>query len=434
MSVRRPERAAPWLVACAAMMLGSAFATSPTAPVAVTVGEAHVMNFERRLERVAIADPNVADYVLVGPSELYVVGKQAGATNLVLWQGQQAPRTIPIRVDLNVEPLRQSLAQLLPQEQDLRIGSTGHTVVVSGSVADIVVADTVDRLAKAFAGGSGKDGAAAGERFINLLKVRSPQQVMLQVRIAEVSKSLIDRLGVEWVQREGSTTGSLLSGFVADATVSALFGVAGTAAESNELGIEAERQNSLIKILAEPTIVAMSGQEGSFLVGGKVYIPVAQGLGSTSIEERAYGVGIRFVPTVLDGGRITLKVTPEVSEPIAREVSAGSDTPLPAFKTSTVSTTVEMREGQNLVIGGLLRDNLTESIRAVPVLGEIPLIGALFRRSEMIADRSELLVVVRPVFVKATDAPPTLPTDGFVPPSRGELLIGGSLEGTGQKP
>lgn len=409
--------------------------TAPAAEsslIAVSQGEARVLNFERKISRVAIADPAVADYRLISPTELYVLGKQVGTTNLVLWQGESSPVTLPVDVGLNVAPLRASLAQLLPTERDIQVSSSGHSVIVSGSVADIVVAETVERVVQAFATTTGKAGDTPTERLVNLLKVRSPQQVMLQVRIAEVSKSLIDRLGFEWAQGEGSVRGSLMSGFVSDTTISALFRgavdlTAGNASAGTALGVEAERQNTMIKILAEPTIVAMSGQEGSFLVGGKVYIPVAQGFGSTSIEERSYGVGIRFVPTVLDGGRISLKVSPEVSEPIARAVTAGATT-LPSFKTNTVSTTVQMQEGQNLVIGGLLRDNVTEAVRAIPVLGEIPLIGTLFRRSESITERSELLVVVRPILVRSTDQTPALPTDTFGAPSRGEFLLGGTLD------
>lgn len=420
-----------WSAAQTALAADSAEEAGPAA-VSVAQGEARVMNFERRISRVAIADPAVADYRLISPTELYILGKQVGTTNLLLWQTDASPITMPVDVGLNVAPLRASLAQLLPGEQDIQVSSSGHTVIVSGSVADVVVAETVVRVVQAFTTTTGKAGDTPTERLVNLLKVRSPQQVMLQVRIAEVSESLIDRLGFEWAQGEGSVRGSLMSGFVSDATIGALFRgavdlTAGNASAGTALGVEAERQDTLIKILAEPTIVAMSGQEGSFLVGGKVYIPVAQGLGSTSIEERSYGVGIRFVPTVLDGGRISLKVSPEVSEPIAKAVTAGG-TSLPSFKTSTVSTTVQMQEGQNLVIGGLLRDNITEAVRAIPVLGEIPLLGSLFRRSESITERSELLVVVRPILVRSTDQTPTLPTDTFVAPSRGEFLLGGTLD------
>lgn len=409
----------------------SARAAVPTA-IAVFQGEARVMSFDRRISRVAVADPSVADYRLISPTELYVLGKQVGTTNLVLWQGGSSPVILPVDVALNVKPLRASLSELLPDERDILVSSSGQSVIVSGSVSDIVAAESVERIVQAFTTMSGKAGDASPGRLVNLLKIRSPQQVMLQVRIAEVSKSLIDRLGFQWAQGEGSVRGSLMSGFVSDATIAALFRgavdlSAGNASAGTALGVEAERQDALIKILAEPTIVAMSGQEGSFLVGGKVYIPVAQGLGSTSLEERSYGVGIRFVPTVLDGGRISLKVSPEVSEPIARAVTSGATT-VPSFKSNTVSTTVQMQEGQNLVIGGLLRDNVTETVRAIPVLGEIPLIGALFRRSESITERSELLVVVRPVLVRSTDRVPALPTDAFVAPSRGEFLLGGELD------
>ena len=198
--------------------------------------------------------------------------------------------------------------------------------------------------------------------------------------------------------------------------------------------IQAERKDGWVKILAEPTIVAMSGQEGSFLVGGKIFIPVNQALGSTTYEERTYGVGLRFVPTVLDSGRINLKVAPEVSEPVKESVTAGTSASLPAFKSSYVSTTVQMAEGENLVIGGLLRDNINEIVRAVPLLGELPVLGALFRSTQFITERTELLVVVRPTLVKARREAPALPTDTFKPPSRSELFLGGQMQGGASRP
>ena len=207
----------------------------------------------------------------------------------------------------------------------------------------------------------------------------------------------------------------------------------GTALYSNRvdnLKVDAQRKDGWVKILAEPTIVAMSGQEGRFLVGGKIFIPVNQALGSTTYEERTYGVGLRFVPTVLESGRINLRVAPEISEPVKESVTAGTAASLPAFKSSLVSTTVQMAEGENLVIGGLLRDNINEIVKAVPLLGELPVLGALFRSSQYITERTELLIVVRPTLVKSVREAPKLPTDTFVPPTRSEFFMGGQLQGT----
>jgi pilus assembly protein CpaC len=283
--------------------------------------------------------------------------------------------------------------------------------------------------------------ARTGARIVNLLKVRAPQQVMLEVRVAEVSKSYLESLGVEWGRTEGINNGSLMTGFVNNATLSLILGrgvaqkvnADGTPLFSNTtdtLRVEAQRKDGWVKILAEPTIVAMSGQEGRFLVGGKIFIPVNQALGSTTYEERTYGVGLRFVPTVLESGRINLRVAPEISEPVKESVTAGTAASLPAFKSSLVSTTVQMAEGENLVIGGLLRDNINEIIKAVPLLGELPVLGALFRSSQYITERTELLIVVRPTLVKAMRDAPKLPTDTFTPPTRSEFFMGGQLQGT----
>ena len=205
-----------------------------------------------------------------------------------------------------------------------------------------------------------------------------------------------------------------------------------------KVNLDAQKNDSLIKILAEPTLIAMSGQEGSFLVGGRVFIPVPQSSGGgapvITLVEREFGVGLKFVPTVLDGGRINLKVAPEVSE-IGESItfqSGTNTTVLPLFTTRRVSTTVQLFEGQSLVIGGLVRNNITETIKAFPFLGELPIIGALFRSTKFQSDRTELVILVSPSLVKATNKPVTLPTDKFIPPSRGELFVNGKLEGTKQ--
>jgi pilus assembly protein CpaC len=217
-----------------------------------------------------------------------------------------------------------------------------------------------------------------------------------------------------------------MTGFVSNATLNLLLQTKSN--PGNRLDMDAERKEGLIKILAEPTMVAMSGQEGYFLVGGKVYTPTLSTNGAVDYVERTYGVGLRFTPVVLDSGRISLKVAPEVSEPLKEAVTAGTSGPLPGFKTSFASSTVQMREGENLVIGGLLRDNLTEVVRAVPLLADIPILGSLFRHTEKNSETTELRVIIRPTLIKASTTAPELPTDKFVPPSSSELFIEGKLQ------
>jgi len=440
----------------------------------VPEGESRVYRLERSIIRVAVGNPEVADYILINPSELYLLGKKTGATNLVVWDRNGNFISTPLQVSRNVIPIKELLKTALPKEYDIHLYARGSALVLDGYVSDALAAETACRLVKAYLGSvvpdenpettltnlaaasgseassgisgmgnkgslvsvsipgasssaSGSGSSAKIRGVVNLLKVRDPQQVRLEVHIAEVSKSYIESLGLGWIQNSGNTQGSLMTGFVSNATLDLLLQVHHNAVPNN-LSIEAERKKSLIKILAEPTIVAMSGQEGYFLVGGKIYTPTVSTNGAVDYVERTYGVGLRLMPTVLDGGRISLRVAPEVSEPNTEPVTAGTQLNLPAFKISYASTTVQMKEGENLVIGGLLKDNLTEIIRAVPLLGDIPLFGTLFRRTEKNAETTELMVVIRPTLVKASDTAPELPTDKFVPHTNGELFIGGKLQ------
>ncbi|HSR02151.1 MAG TPA: hypothetical protein VLM20_05095, partial [Methylophilaceae bacterium] len=212
---------------------------------------------------------------------------------------------------------------------------------------------------------------------------------------------------------------------------------------SNDSGravlIDAEKRDELVKILAEPSIMAISGQEGSFLAGGTIFIPVAQnsinGAGNITLEEKPFGVSVVFTPTVLAGGRINLKVAPEVSE-LSRTgvgVSAAGITGatiLPSFTVRKASTTVQLIDGQSFAIGGLIKNNTTTNIKALPILGEIPILGALFRSTEFQKDKSELIFVVTPHLVKPISSENvSLPTDNYVEPSRTDLFLKGKMEG-----
>jgi pilus assembly protein CpaC len=289
----------------------------------------------------------------------------------------------------------------------------------------------------------GSPGADSTRGVVNLLKVRDSQQVRLEVRIAQVSKTYLDYLGLSAIKNWGNPFGSLnniTTGFVSNATLDLLLGQRNPIGQK-QYGIKmvARHKPMLFRILAEPTIVTMSGKEGYFLVGGKIFIPTDTNIynynnldvvGKATYIERTYGVGLRFMPVVLDAGRISLKVVSEFSEPNTEPITAGTATTLPSFKISTVSTSVQMNEGENLVIGGLTLDNLTNMTDGVPLLSEIPILGALFRNAQRNNEKIELMVIIRPTLVKGSTTMPELPTDKVVPPTRGELFIGGKLEGS----
>ena len=451
----------------------------------VPVGESRVYRLARPITRVAVGNPEVADYIILNPSELYLLGKKTGATNLIVWDQKGTFTSTPLQVSRNSNPIEVMLKFVLPKENDIHIFAWGPALVLAGTVSDALAAETVYRLVKAYLGdtvpGTNPEstltnsvsapasavfasrssmansasalGSAASASIpdvansaptsaasanipgvVNLLKVRDSQQVRLEVVIAEVSKSYIETLGLSLTKGLGNSQGSLMTGFVSSATLNLFLKTRNipnsTVADGiNGLQVEAQRNNNLIKILAEPTIVALSGQEGNFLVGGKIYTPNVASNGAIDYVERTYGVGLRFTPTVLDGGRILLKVAPEVSELNTLPITVGTNT-LPSFKTSSASTTVQMKEGENLVIGGLLREKLTEEITRVPLLGDIPLLGALFRHTSKNSETTELMVIVRPTLVKASATMPELPTDRFVPPTQKELFLDGKLQGS----
>jgi pilus assembly protein CpaC len=265
--------------------------------------------------------------------------------------------------------------------------------------------------------------------------VSAPQQVMLEVKIAEVSKTLLEKLEAASAFKigGGSWATTLLSNFVTG-TLGAMLD-AGRADGRARVSLGAQKDDALIRILAEPNVMAISGQQGSFLAGGKIFIPVAQDNNKITLEEKEFGVGLRFTPTVLAGGRINLQVAPEVSElsrdGIGINVHGLSGVAvLPLITTRRASTTVQLYDGQSFAIGGLIKNNLTTSLKALPVLGEVPILGALFRSTDYQQDRTELLFVITPHLVKPLAPGYALPTDKVGPPSRAAMMLGGRLEGT----
>lgn len=393
--------------------------------------------------------PGVADVdvLLLSPSEIYLLGKTVGSTNLVLLDRAGHCTVVDVAVGMDTATLTATLRELLPKESSIKVSSAAESLILSGSVSDAAAADRAVDLATAFVrrGGGGQGGrAGAHDQVINMMSVAAPQQVMLEVKVAEISKVLLDKLGgrVSLSRSRGDWVYSLLGDF--GRTDTSGFGGAFKSKNGTLIEFDAQRDNGLIKVLAEPTVMAISGQEGSFLAGGKIFIPVAQtnnnGGGTTvTLEEKEFGISLKFTPTVLGDGRINLKVSPEVSELNAQGV--GVSVPglsgvavLPSFTTRRAATTVQLADGQSFAIGGLVKNNVTTNIKAFPVLGEIPILGALFRSSDFQTDRSELVIVVTPRLVKPLPPDFALPTDNYTPPNRADFLLNGKMEGPPREP
>ncbi len=420
----------------------------------LTMGKSNLMRLPEPVRHRSMGNAGVAQAMLVAPDTLYLVGVDVGTTNMIIQGRSGACSIVDINVVLDPAAIQAVLANALPDEKNIKVSSANEKIVLTGTVSDAYTVARAGDLAGAFtteksrslgrkeddAGVVAKGGAATDERkrsegdhVINMLTVAAPQQVMLEVKIAEVSKNLLERLegGVTVRFNSGSWATTLLSNFLTNATGGLLDA---RKTNGNRLQMDAQKTDGLVRILAEPNVMAVSGQEGSFLAGGSIFIPVAQDNNRVSLEEKEFGVGLRFTPTVLAGGRINLRVAPEVSE-VSREgigISAAGFTGaavLPLITTRRASTTVQLYDGQSFAIGGLIKNNLVTSMKGLPVLGEVPILGALFRSADYQHDRSELVFVVTVHLVKPLPANYSLPTDKVKIPTRAELLLGGRLEG-----
>lgn len=397
------------------------------APLRLTAGKSMLLQLPENAARLSVGNPDVADVVLINPREVYLLGKKTGLTNLLVWTAQGNTTLRDIAVGTDTDTLHAKLVEYVPSAENLRIDTVADSLVLSGRVADGMKVQRLMALTQAFNG---------NQRVINLLRVHGTQQVMLEVKVAEVSKTLLDELGVDvnLTRTFGNTSINLLSQLLSAGSTSL------TAARANGLTtvtLTAETKRGLVKVLAEPTITAVSGQEGSFLAGGKIFIPIPQtnpaGGTTITLQEKEFGVGLKFLPTVLEDGLINLQVTPEVSElsQVGTLVKGLGDQSslLPTITTRRASTTVQLRDGESFAIGGLVKNNVTQTIKAFPVLGELPVLGALFRSTSFQTDKSELIFVVTPRLAKVLPPDYVLPTDTYIPPQRSEYFLKGQLEG-----
>jgi pilus assembly protein CpaC len=415
--------------------------------LALQLGKSTLMRLPETIVNRSVGNPAVLQAMAVAPDTLYLAGADVGSTNMIVQVKSGACSVIEVTVAMDVSALQASLAALLPDEKDIRVSAAADTVVLSGTVSDGVTLASVLELAQAYvrrpvkplagskngeASSSSGQGSAGNVRIVNMLGVSAPQQVMLEVKIAEVSKTLLDKLeaGTAVRLRGGEWTASLVSNFLSGTLAG---GLELSKSPLNALRLDAQRDHGLVRMLAEPTVMAISGQEGSFLAGGKIFIPVAQDNNKVSLEEKEFGVGLRFTPTVLAGGRISLKVAPEVSE-LSREgvglsasgINGGAIMPL--ITTRRATTTVQLFDGQSFAIGGLIRNNQASNIGALPVLGEVPVLGTLFRSTDFQQDRTELLFVVTAHLVKPLPAGVALPTDALQPARGANLFLNGKME------
>jgi pilus assembly protein CpaC len=407
------------------------------------VGKSIILKSLERVKRVSIADPAIANFVLTSPNEIYITGRAAGTTNMTLWKDKDKYSIYDIEVGLDVSRLKQEIHDILPEEKDLRVTATHDSITLLGRVSSAPNLSQALAIARAY---------APEGKVHNLAEVRGVQQVMLEVRVAEMQRSLIRRLGINfnYVTENGQFGISKLSGLTdlvkpSDANLfyppSSPFATSVSSAVNalfrfNSGGttwtgfIDALKSDGLVKVLAEPTLIALSGQNAYFLAGGEYPVPVPQGLGTVGIEYKSFGVGLSFTPTVLADNKISVKVAPEVSELDFTNAVQFSGFVVPGLSTRRAETVVELADGQSFAIAGLLRDTVRDAIDKFPLLGDIPILGVLFRSRAFQKSETELVIIATPRLVKPLDlAKQPLPTDFYVEPNDVEFYALGLMEG-----
>jgi len=389
--------------------------------IQLALGKSRLYQYSESIVRVSVADAAIADVMVMNPKQIYLIGKKVGSTNVFIWHKDDKLSSLDVSVGIDAGSVQGLLEQLLPTEKNLRVSSAGDSLVLTGQLTDSSKVQQAVLITQEF----------TEKKVLNMTTTGHLPQVLLEVKIAEVDKTVANSIGV---QAQGSNFSfNMLNGTVAPIGFAA--SASGTIGSVNTW-LQAQINSGLIKILAEPNIMAISGQDGEFLSGGIVYLPIVQSSGTggnvITLQPQNYGVGVKFTPTVLAEGRINLKVSPQVSEVQSQgiTVTAGSSTTVfPSITTRQASTTVQLYDGQSFVIGGLIKNNVVEIISAFPGLANIPIIGALFRSSSFKADRSELLIVVTPHIVKPLNQRPDLPTDKIIQPTATEFFLEGKLEG-----
>jgi pilus assembly protein CpaC len=429
----------------------------PAQDITLSIGNGQLVNVPGTMTDVFVANEAVADVQVKSRDQFYVFGKAGGTTTVyasnaagaVVWSGN-------IRVGSNIDSVDSMLRMAMP-EAKIGVSTMGtNTFLLTGTVKTPEDAAEAERLVQAYVGDK--------SNVISRLRMATPLQVNLQVRIAEVSRSLVKSLGVNLTSidatsgfqfgiGQGRATGDVFSRralgvgnkpsvvgidpvtgepALLPGTDVGLVGSATTIAGQGKLlglnllgALDAGETVGLVTTLAQPNLTTLSGETAEFLAGGEFPIPISQGLGSTSIEYKKYGVSLSYMPTVLANGRISMRVRPEVSELSSQGAIVMDNFEIPALTTRRTETTIELGSGQSFMIAGLLSNNSQNTITKMPGAGDLPILGSLFRSTNYRRGETELVIVVTPYLVNPVNASQiALPTDGFQAPNELQRILG----------
>ena len=397
--------------------------------IKVSVNRAIVMESDEPFAELSVANPGIADIATLSDRTIYVLGKAPGRTTLTLLGADGRLITnVDVQVSPDIAEFKERLSEILPGEKiDVRTANGG--IVLSGRVSSIRATSRAMELARRYSGA-----------VSNMMIVGGSHQIMLKVRFAEMSRSVAKNLSssIGVVGMSGNVdvsagAGQAVEGLAPPTSTSQ--GRLGLAFSSGGLAIsvllEALETKGLVRTLAEPNLVALSGNEAYFLAGGEYPIPVPGNDGNTQVEFRPFGVEMTFKPTLIEDGLINLVIQTAVSSLDTSNSITANGINVASFNKREAQTVVEIRDGQSMAIAGLLRDDFTDLVGQVPWLGDIPVLGALFRSSDYSRKQSELVVIVTPHVVSPVDGDAlTLPTDRIRPPTEADLFLLGKTANT----
>ena len=378
-------------------------------PINVLVGQSRVINFDRPIGRFSISNPEIAEAVMVRPDQVLVNGKAFGQVNFIAWEKSDSKFIVfDVFVRANLSLIDSQIRALFPRD-DIRLSQANGSVVLSGTVSDPQTVTQADSIVQ-----------AAGFKTVNMLAspVKNATQVQLQIRVAEVSRNKLRELGTSWIYQGSPGVGGFISGGGPGALSEVNRGVlSGTFASAmnvflmggNTLNmIRAMQTNGALRALAEPNLIAMDGQVASFLAGGEFPIPVIQSSsggsgGAVTIMFKEYGVRLNFKPTIIDEDHIRLELEPEVSTIDFANGVRFQGFVVPALRTRRARTGIELRDGQSFALAGLLDNSETRSLSKVPLVGDIPILGNLFKSTQFQKQETELVFIVTADLVKPVD-------------------------------
>jgi len=436
-SIRRRARLGTALAALALSVGTLAIATpavaqsraaKPSETLTLSQNAGSLVRMSSPMTDVFVANPSIADVQVRSSTQLYVFGKSAGETTL--YATDRSGRVVyaaNVRVGNNAGSVGEMLRLAMP-EANIQATPMNNLVLLTGTVAAPEDVEEAQRLVQAYVG--------SGAQVVSRLKSATPLQVMVKVKIAEVNRSLLKQVGVNFLAGDSTSGFKFIGGqgsridpddgkiIIGDGGT--MLGGAFKLFGADFLGaLQLAEGDGLVSTLAEPNLTALSGETASFLAGGEFPVPISQSLGTVTIEYKQYGVGLAFTPIVLADGRISMRIRPEVSELSTEGAIRLNGYDVPALTTRRAETTVELGSGQSFMIGGLLRNHNVNNIDKAPFLGDLPILGMLFRSTKYRRDETELVIVVTPYLVRPVSGQLALPTDGYLAPTHPQQLIEG---------